>query len=149
MAAGMMRRERAGHTMQATALANEAYIAVGSRTRGWENTAHYFGAAANAMRRALIEYARARNAQKRGGGAQRVTFEEMRLPGQPGATNEVREAVAALAEHDARLGRLVELRYFEGYSIEEVAEKFGRSTASVKRDWSYARAWLFDYLEGR
>ena len=146
MAGSMMRRERRGHTLQATALVNEAYLQVGSRSGKWENTAHYCGAAARVMRQFLIQYARARRAQRRGGAAQRVTLTDL---ADHSARDEARDVSAALEElqrWDPVMLRLVELRYVSGYTLEEIASQTGRSLTSVKRDWNFARAWLYRYL---
>lgn len=148
MAGAFMRRERPGHTLQPTALANEAFLSVGSSAANWQNTAHYFGAAAVAMRQVLIQHARKRKASKRGGGAQRVTLDELTGPREEASieAQEIREALAALATHDSTLGSLVESRYFDGLTLEEIAAQTGRSVATLKRDWKYARAWLLEYL---
>lgn len=148
MAGSFMRHERPGHTLQPTALANEVYLSVGGSSSRWQNTGHYFGAAAHAMRQILIQYARGRRAQKRGGLAQRVTLEEGQAPVHGGDrhADSLHDALHALGEHDPALRRLVDLRYFSGYTLDEIASMTGRSLASVKRDWNYARAWLYEYL---
>ncbi|MDX1455095.1 MAG: sigma-70 family RNA polymerase sigma factor [Gammaproteobacteria bacterium] len=148
LAESQMRRERSGHTLQATALVNEAYLRLAGNQGEWQNRRHFFGAAAEAMRRILIEHARRRDAEKRGGGLERVTLEGLEIPGGQDSINllELDEALNALAEQNPRLRETVMLRYFTGLSIEETAEVLDISPASVKRDWTYARAWLFEYM---
>ena len=146
-AARAMRRESADHTLQATALVHEAYLRmVDQRRVEWRNRAHFFGIAAQMMRRILVDHARGRDAAKRGGGMASVTLSDAVAGGGDGA-----DAVEVLALHDAleRLSaldpdqaRVVELRYFGGMSIEETAEVMGISPATVKREWAVARAWL-------
>ena len=140
-----MRRERAGHTLQPTALVNEAYLRLFGGDATWESREHFFGAAAEAMRRVLVEHARKRSSRKRGGDADRVTLDELSIE-----THHPDEEVLALSAAltdlqavDERLATVVKLRYFAGMTIDETAAASGRSTASVKRDWSYARAWLY------
>ena len=146
-AARAMRRENVEHTLQATALVHEAYLRlVDQRRVEWRNRAHFFGIAANVMRRVLVDHARGRLAAKRGGGAHQIT-----LGGADAAPASADDGVDLLALHDAleRLqtfdadqARLVELRYFGGLNIEETAEALGVSPATVKREWALARAWL-------
>ena len=138
-------RERPGHTLQATALVNEAYLRlVDVRRVDWQNRAHFLAMAARVMRRILVDAARAKGYQKRGGKAVRVTFDE----GLPVAAPEehdivaIHEALEALARVDARKSRVVELRFFGGLSIEETASVLNVSSDTVKRDWRLARAWL-------
>ena len=145
IARGYMRRERGGHTLQTTALVNEAYLRlVDQRGARWQNRAHFFAIAAQLMRRILVDYARRRTYQKRGGGALQVTLSEAEsLP-------EVRdpdlvaldEALQSLAEVDPRKSRVVELRFFGGLSIEEPAEVLKVSPTTVEREWTTAKAWL-------
>lgn len=143
-----MRNEAAGHTLQSTALVNEAYLrmvdASGSSQIEWQNRAHFFGVAAQAMRRILVDHARGRNYQKRGGGAQQVSLDEaMTLAGDRAAELiALDEALRELAKMDERKSRVVELRYFGGLSLEETAEALGVSVPTVTRDWSTAKAWL-------
>jgi RNA polymerase sigma factor (TIGR02999 family) len=144
-----MRRESSEHTLQATALVHEAYLRlVDQRRVQWRNRAHFFGVAAQVMRRVLVDYARARLTEKRGGALQQITLGGADRAG-PGSTDE--DAVELIALHDAldRLAaldetqaRIVELRYFGGLSIEESAEALDISPATVKREWAVARAWL-------
>jgi RNA polymerase sigma factor (TIGR02999 family) len=147
-----MRRERDGHTLQTTALVNEAYlrlIDLGGVT--WKDRAHFFAMSARLMRRILVDHARARRYQKRGGGAQVVPFDEELT-----AVNEPRadlvaldDALTALASLDPRKGQVVELRFFGGLSVEETAASLGVSEGTVLRDWRLAKAWLLHELEGR
>jgi RNA polymerase sigma factor (TIGR02999 family) len=149
MAAHRMRQERDGHTLQPTALVNEAYMRLVRGEPRWENRAHFFGAAGEAMRRVLVDHARKFQAEKRGGGAQRVTFSalEVAAPEPNVDVLALDQALQALEEHDARLAQVVRLRYFVGLNIEETAEALEISVATVKRDWTYARAWLIERME--
>jgi len=141
-----MRSESPDHSLQATVLVNEAYIRLVDQQRvNWKNRAHFFGAAAQIIRRVLVEHARARGRLKRGGDALKVSFDE-----EIGPRSEVQwdlvaldDALNQLAKLDPQQERVVELRYFTGLSIEETAEALGISPATVKRDWATARAWLF------
>ena len=148
MAGGLMRGQANGHTLQPTALVNEAYLRLIQGRQRWDGRAHFFGAAARAMRQVLIAHARQRAAQKRAGGAVRVTFEDLDVQTPEPLLDilALDEALNALARVDERFTRVMELRYFGGCSLEEIAELTGRSLATVKRDWSYARAWLYDYM---
>lgn len=149
MAAGMMRRESAGHTLQPTALVNEACLRLLGDSFRWENRRHFFGAAAQAMRRVLVDHARRRDANKRGGDWARITMDGVDFP-QPEDGLDVLaldEVLNALGELDARMARMVELRFFTGLSIEQTAEVLDVSAATVKRDWQFARAWLQEKLE--
>ena len=152
LAQGLLRREREGHTLQPTALVNELYLRfTGLREMRIESRRHFYGAAASAMRRILVDHARQRRAQKRGGPeAVRVDLDD--LPDfavEPGLDlerlDETLNALAAIAPDKARL---VELRYFAGLSIEETADVLAVSPATVKRHWVFARAWLFRELSG-
>jgi len=140
-----MRRERPGQTIQATALVHEAYLRLlRDRAKDWHTRAHFVGIAANAMRQILVERARARGAAKRGGGRERVTVDEGALAG-PSAPVDVEaldEALERLAALDPRQARIVELRFFGGLTVEEAADVVGISPATLKRDWTVARAWL-------
>ena len=146
LAAAAMRRERSGHTLQPAALVHEAWLNVlgGVPNRGFENRAHFLGAVARAMRRTLIHYARQRASQKRGGGRPREELVE--LPDMPPLPLEdvvaVHEALEELGAEDPRAARVVELRFFGGAELDEVAQVLGTSTRTVKRDWRFARAWL-------
>ena len=148
MAASYMRGRTKGNTLQPTALVHEAYLRlVQGRTR-WDSRAHFFGAAARAMRQVLVQHARRKAAHKRAGGAVRVTFDDLEVySAQPQLDLfALDEALTALGRVDERFTRAMELRYFGGFSLEEIADLTGRSLATVKRDWSYARAWLNDYM---
>jgi RNA polymerase sigma-70 factor, ECF subfamily len=140
-----MRAQPAGHTLQTTALVHEAYLRlVGQSSVEWNGRAHFFGVAAKAMRSILVDHARARSAAKRGGSARAITLDDAGVPG-PQASVDVLaldEALGRLAELDARKSRLVELRYFGGLGIDEAAAVLGVSPATVKREWTTARAWL-------
>ncbi len=142
MASYRMRQERAGHTLQPTALVNEAYMRLAGGQ--WENRIHFFGAAAEAMRRVLVDHARKVRAEKRGGGAERVTFSRLEVAAEEPDLDilALDEALQALEEEDRRLAQVVQLRYFVGLNIDETADVLGVSPATVKRDWVYARAWL-------
>ena len=141
-----MRQERPDHTLQATALVHEAYLRLaGEKEISWQNRAHFYGVAANIMRRILVDHARAKQAKKRGGSDQEVSFDEAVLA-QPEAPKDflaIDEALERLAERDPRQSRIVELRFFGGLSEEETAEVLGISVRTVKRDWQVARAWLY------
>jgi RNA polymerase sigma factor (TIGR02999 family) len=144
-AGAYLRRERSDHLLQPTALVNEVYLRlVDHKSVRWENRAQFFGLAARLMRHILVDHARARGAQKRGGAALAVTLEEgaMPSPEPPVSLVALDEALEALAQLDPRQSRVVELRYFGGLSVEESAEVLGLSPATVKRDWTLARAWL-------
>jgi RNA polymerase sigma factor (TIGR02999 family) len=145
-AARAMRREGHEHTLQTTALVHEAYLRLVDQQRvQWRNRAHFFGIAAEVMRRVLVDHARARLAAKRGGGVQRITLGDA-LVGSGDAQDAdvlaLHEALEKLALLDPDQARLVELRYFAGLTIEESAEAMGVSPATVKREWALARAWL-------
>jgi RNA polymerase sigma factor (TIGR02999 family) len=145
VARAYMQRERPGQTLQATALVHEAYLRLlGERHVSWQNRAHFCAIAANSMRQILIERARRRHAQKRGGGAERVTLDE-RLAAAPSPAVDLEaldEALTRLAALDPKRARIVELKYFGGLTIEEIAEVTRTSPATVKRGWALARAWL-------
>ncbi|MGD8330648.1 MAG: sigma-70 family RNA polymerase sigma factor [Acidobacteriota bacterium] len=145
-----LRRERRDHTLQPTALVNEAYLRLVDQERvEWNGRAHFFGIASQMMRRILVDHARRRNAVRRGAGAHKVTFDEAVAAGDDGEVDLVAldDALERLASLDPEQGRLVELRFFGGLTIEETAEVMGTSPATVKREWAIARAWLFRELE--
>jgi RNA polymerase sigma-70 factor (ECF subfamily) len=148
MAGAKMRSERQDHTLQPTALVNEAYMRLVQGEPTWENRAHFFGAASEAMRRILVDHARKHAAEKRGGDATRVTFSDLNVQAESGDVNllALDEALNALTKMDERLGLVVRLRYFAGLSIPETAKIMNSSPATVKRDWNYARAWLFEQM---
>jgi len=140
-----LRRERTGHTLETTALVHEAYLRlIDQQEVRWQNRAHFFAIAAQTMRRILVEYARARRYQKRGGGAQRVSLDEAMAVSDERAAEVVAldEALTNLAKFDQRKSRMVELRFFGGLSIEETAEVLGVSPGTVMRDWTLAKTWL-------
>ena len=141
-----LRRERDNHTLQTTALINEAYLKlVDQRAVQWQNRAHFFGIAAQAMRRILVDYAKHRNREKRGGAAADLPLEEALFVAATGQSIDLLaldEALTRLALIDEQQARVVELKYFSGLSIEETAEALGISPATVKRDWRMAKAWL-------
>ncbi len=148
LANAYMRRERPDHTLQATALINEAYLRLVGNDIDWNSRAHFIGLAANVMRQVLVDYARAHAAQRRAGGLHRVEMNDD-LAIAPDRLDEVAsidEALKRLASENPRQVRVVELRYFGGLSVEEIAEVLGVSPRSVKRDWSLARIWLFRQL---
>jgi RNA polymerase sigma factor (TIGR02999 family) len=141
-----MRRERAGHTLQTTALVNEAYMRlVDQRNVHWKCRGHFFAVAAQLMRRILIDHARGRRVAKRGGQAPRVSLDEAAtVAGDRGAELiALDEALKGLESLDERKGKIVELRFFGGLNVEETAEALGISTATVVREWSLAKAWLY------
>ena len=152
LARGYMGRERHGHTLQTTALVNEAFLRLtDARQIRWQDRAHFLGISARLMRRVLVDYARRRGFHKRGGGAQRVTFHEALVTAPDPALDVVAldRALDALAKADARKSRVVELRFFGGLSVEETAEVLKVSTDTVKRDWRLAKLWLLRELEGQ
>jgi RNA polymerase sigma-70 factor, ECF subfamily len=145
-----LHHERPGHSLQATALVNEAYLRlVDYKRMRWGNRAHFFAVSAQLMRRILVDHARRHNL-KRGGGVQRVELEDIAVVGGDRAENLVAldDALQALARMDARKARVVELRFFGGLSVEETAEVLQISPVTVMRDWSSARAWLFREMGG-
>lgn len=148
IAASLMRGQAHGRTLQPTALVNEAWLRLAGGK--WENKAHFFGAAARAMRQVLAEDARRKASLKRAGDVRRVTFDELNIEVEEPTIDllALDEGLSALAGVDERLARIIDLRYFAGCSLEEIAELTGRSLATVKRDWTYARAWLFDRMTG-
>jgi RNA polymerase sigma factor (TIGR02999 family) len=145
LAASYLRRERSDHTLQATALVHEAYLRLVEQDNvNWQNRHHFFGAAANLMRRILVDHARAHVAEKRGSGMPKVALNEAIAMSQqqPADLLALDESLTRLAAMDAQQGRIVELRVFAGLSVEETAEVLSISTATVKRDWAVAKAWL-------
>lgn len=141
-----MGRERIGHTLQASALVNEAYLRlVDHKGIRWKNRAHFYAVAAQAMRHILVDHARTRNCAKRGGGVQKVTLDQ--ADGidtkDPVDLIALDDALTELTALDSRQAKIVELRYFGGMSVDEIARALGVSQATVMRDWRAARAWLF------
>jgi len=145
VAAQKMAGELPGQTLQPTALVHEAWLRVGGEAQSWDSRAHFFGAAAEAMRRILIDRARARRAEINGGGLRRVETDavEIAVEVPDDELLAVHEALDAFAAHDPQKAELVKLRYFAGLTIEEASAVVGISPATAKRYWSYARAWLF------
>ena len=153
LAARLLHAERPDHTLQPTALVHEAYLRLVDQRTGWQDRAHFYAIAAQAMRRILVDYARARRASKRGAGLPPLPLDE-----QAGAASPAGPALDDLLAVDAALGALealdgfaakvVELRYFGGLTVEETAEALDVSPATVKREWSLARAWLYRRLSG-
>ena len=149
LARARMAQERANHTVQATALVHEAYLRlVGSEDPGWNGRGHFFGAAARAMRRILVEQARRRGRMRHGGGRDRVALDDGCAAIEPPGDDvlAVEEAVQKLEAHDPRKGRIVNLRYFAGFTAEETAEVFGLSLGTIEREWRFIKAWLRDAL---
>ena len=140
-----MKRESPGHTLQTSALVNEAFLKlVDQRNVKWQNRAHFLGIAAQMMRRILVDYARSRRYAKRGGGAQQVSLDEGLIVSDERSAEvvELSEALDRMAEFDQRKAQTVELRFFGGLSIEETAEVLAVSPGTVMRDWTLAKAWL-------
>lgn len=151
LAVGRLARESPGQTLQPTALVHEAYLRlVGGHGQSWDHRGHFFAAAAEAMRRILVEAARRRASLKRGGDLERVDrdLEGLAEASRPGEILAVDEALGRLAEVDPKGAELVKLRYFAGMSMPEAAEVMGMSTRSAERLWTYARAWLRREIEG-
>jgi RNA polymerase sigma-70 factor, ECF subfamily len=151
LAAGYLRRERPGHTLQPTALVHEAYVRlIDQRQVDWSNRAQFIGLAAVMMRRILVNHARDRVADKRGAGAEHVP---LTVAGDPVGAPEVdlldlHDALDRLAELDQRKGQIVELKFFGGLTIDEIADTLRISHATVEREWKFARAWLYDAISG-
>ena len=146
-----MRGERVGHTLQPTALVHEAYVRlVGWQDVKWQNRAHFFGVAAQMMRNILVNHAKSRGAAKRGGAAQRLTLDESLAFAEQRDVNllALDDALTRLEALDPQKGRIVELRYFSGLSVEETAEVLGVSAPTVKRQWRAAKAWLYREISG-
>lgn len=152
LARGYMNREALGHPLQVTALVNEAYLRLANwKEARWENRAHFFGVAAQLMRRVLVDFARRRDYEKWGGGKRHVQLEEA------GPLADVRDAdlvalddaLKSLSSLDARKGLIVELKFFGGLNVEEIAEALKVSPRTVMREWSLARAWLFRELSAK
>ena len=146
-----LQQERIDHTLQSTALVHEAYMRLaGQNPPQWQNRAHFFGIAAHLMRQILVEYARGHAAAKRGAGVPRLTLDEaVALPAQAELdVVALDKALTELSEMDAQQGRIVELRFFSGLTIQDTSEVLGVSPATVKRDWITARAWLYRAMSG-
>ena len=141
--------ERPDHTLQTTALVNEAYLRLADQSNpSWQNRAHFFAVAARAMRQILVNHAKSYRAQKRGGGALKVDLDEAALvsPEQSKAIVDLHEALERLGTLDSRKARVVELKYFGGLNHDEIAEVLKVSTVTVRRDWVFAKAWLYTEL---
>ena len=144
-----MRRENAGHTLQTSALVNEAYLKlIDQKHVRWKNRAHFFALSAQLMRRILVDHARSRQYAKRGGDAQRISFDEALVVSSERGADLVAldEALSKLTFIDPRKGKVVELRFFGGLSVEETAEALEISAVTVMREWSMAKAWLYNSL---
>jgi RNA polymerase sigma factor (TIGR02999 family) len=151
LAATYMSRERRGHTLQTTALINEAFLRLtDARSVRWQDRAHFLGIAARLMRRVLVDHARSRGYRKRGGDARRVTLDEELIASPDPALDLVAldRALDALAKTDPRKSQVIELRFFGGLSVEEAAQVLRVSPDTVKRDWRLAKLWLLRELEG-
>jgi RNA polymerase sigma-70 factor (ECF subfamily) len=151
LARGYMGRERRGHTLQPTALVNEAFLRLtDARQVRWQDRAHFLGISARLMRRVLVDHARSRGYRKRGGAAQRVTLNDGLIAAPEPALDVVAldRALEALAAADLRKSRVVELRFFGGLSVEETAEVLHVSPQTIKRDWRLAKLWLLRELDG-
>jgi RNA polymerase sigma factor (TIGR02999 family) len=147
-----MSRERAGHTLQTTALVNEAFVRLANRKRmQWQNRAHFFGIAAQLMRTILVDHARSHACAKRGGGAEKLELNEALVVSQQKAAEVIAldEALKELELIDPRQSRIVELRFFGGLTVEEAAEVLHVSPVTIKREWSTAKAWLYRSLANR
>jgi len=141
--------QRADHTLQTTALVNEAYLRLADQTNpSWQNRAHFFAVAARAMRQILVSYARSNRAQKRGAGAVKVELEKAALlsPEQSQEIVDLHEALQRLATLDSRKAQVVELKYFGGLNYDEMAEVLKISRVTVRRDWEFAKLWLYTEL---
>jgi RNA polymerase sigma-70 factor, ECF subfamily len=149
LAKRQLRRERRDHTLQTTALVNEAYLRlVQQRDAQWQHRSQFFAIAASLMRRILVDHARRRRYQKRGGGAVRVTIEDLALasPARPHEIVALDDALRELDKRDKRKATVVELRYFGGLTVEEIADLLGVAPVTVKRDWVLAKAWLYRHM---
>jgi RNA polymerase sigma-70 factor, ECF subfamily len=145
-----MEGERPNHTLQTTALVNEAYLRLADQTNpNWQSRAHFFAVAARAMRGILVNYAKSNRAQKRGGGAVRIELDEAAIlsPEQSKEIVDLHEALERLATLNSRKARVVELKYFGGLNHDEIAEVMKISTVTVRRDWMFAKTWLYDELQ--
>ncbi len=149
LAAARLASEGSEHTLQPTALVHEAWIKLSGNEKGWNGRGHYFGAAAEAMRRILIDRARRRNRVKHGAGLQRVNLDTVDFAGTTDSTTliELDEALKRFAKESPEKAKLVELRFFAGLKLTEAANAMGISPATAKRHWAYARAWLLCELK--
>jgi RNA polymerase sigma factor (TIGR02999 family) len=152
IAAGYLKRERPEHTLQPTALIHEAYLRLmGGDLPSWQSRAHFYGVAARVMRQILVEHARGHAAAKRGGGARKVALDDATLfsPARSADLVALDDALVALSAFDERKGRVIELRFFGGLSLEETAEALGVSVATIGRELRLAQAWMQRELGGR
>jgi RNA polymerase sigma factor (TIGR02999 family) len=151
LAAAKMGRESGVHTLQPTALVHEAWLRLGGDEQpAWRDRGHFFGAAAEAMRRILIERARRRQAIRHGGGQERIEFEDIEVTGSLGSESQllmIDEALARLEIVDARIAQLVKLRYFTGLTLEECAQALDVSEITARRWWAFAKSWLFREIQ--
>ncbi|MEZ5306711.1 MAG: sigma-70 family RNA polymerase sigma factor [Pyrinomonadaceae bacterium] len=149
LAAGYLRRERVGHTLQPTALVNEAYLKLVDKEIDWQNRAHFFGVAARSMREILIDHARRRNMQKRGGLATHISFDEAYQHNDESAVDllKLNEALESLEAADPRQAKIVEMKFFAGLTLEEIAEATSMSVSTVRRDWTTAKMFLARFLQ--
>jgi RNA polymerase sigma-70 factor, ECF subfamily len=148
LAKSYMRRERPDHTLQATALINEAYLRLAGEEIDWKNRAHFIGLSAQVMRRVLVDYARAHKAEQRGGGLQRVEMQEELAvsPEKLEQVQQIDELLKKLEKENPRQARVVELRYFGGLSFEEIGTLLQLTSRTAKSDWALARIWLFEQI---
>lgn len=145
LAARYMRKEYAGHTLQTTALVNEAYCRLIDQRESWQNRAHFYGIAAQLMRRILVDHAKGRLRSKRGGGAQKISLNETALIDQSQSSELIQldEALQHLAQIDPKKSRIVELKFFGGLTMDEIAEVEKLSLRTTEREWRKAKAWLY------
>ena len=144
-----MTGQRPNHTLQTTALVNEAYLRLADQTNpNWQSRAHFFAVAARAMRQIVVDYARSYRSQKRGGGALKIELDEAAIvsPEESRAIVDLHEALERLSTRDSRKAQVVELKYFGGLNHDEIAEVLKTSTMTVRRDWMFAKTWLYDEL---
>jgi RNA polymerase sigma factor (TIGR02999 family) len=149
LARAYMRRERPDHTLQATALINEAYLRLAGEEIDWQNRAHFIGFSAQVMRRVLVDYARAHRAEQRGGGLQRVEMQEELAvsPEKLEQVQQIDELLVKLEKEKPRQAKVVELRYFGGLSFDEIAALLEVTSRTAKSDWALARIWLMEQLQ--
>ena len=154
LASRYLSRERRNHTLQTTALVHEAYVKLaGQRDVDWKNRSHFYGIAAQCMRRILVDHARSDRRDKRGGGVEKISLDDVMVAPSTDARDAfdilaLNQALTELETLDPQQGRIVELRYFGGLTIEETADVTGTSPATVKREWTIAKAWLYRELTG-
>jgi RNA polymerase sigma factor (TIGR02999 family) len=151
VAAEKMRAQAAGHTLQPTALVHEAWLRVGGENHGWQSRAHFFSAAAEAMRRILIDRARSKRAARHGGGLERVNADDVEIaaPLEENELLDIHECLDDFARHHPEKAELVKLRYFAGLTIDEAAGVIGVSAPTAKRYWAFARMWLYTEMSRR